>query len=45
MNNRLVFVHGRSQQHKDAAALKSQWVDALRTGLTMAGTAEGLVDS
>lgn len=29
----LVFVHGRSQQHKDAVALKKEWVTALGEGL------------
>lgn len=29
----LVLVHGRSQQHKDALALKGEWITALRSGL------------
>lgn len=29
----LVFVHGRAQQHKDAAALKAEWIDSWRKGL------------
>jgi hypothetical protein len=29
----LVLVHGRSQEHKDSVALKSEWLDALRAGL------------
>jgi hypothetical protein len=29
----LVLVHGRAQQHKDAAALKGEWLLALRNGL------------
>ena len=29
----LVFVHGRSQQFKDATELKAEWVDSLRAGL------------
>jgi hypothetical protein len=29
----LVFIHGRSQQHKDAAALKSEWISSLVDGL------------
>ena len=29
----LVFVHGRAQENKDAAALKAEWVDAWRSGL------------
>lgn len=31
-NVRLVLVHGRAQQGKDPALLKSQWIDALRKG-------------
>ncbi|WP_257386510.1 hypothetical protein [Tahibacter caeni] len=30
---RLVFVHGRAQEHKDAQALKDSWVASLRKGL------------
>lgn len=30
---RLVFVHGRAQEHQDAQALKDSWVAALRKGL------------
>jgi hypothetical protein len=33
----LVFIHGRSQQHKDAAALKGEWIAAFREGLTKNG--------
>lgn len=33
MSRQLVFVHGRSQQGKNAAALKAQWVEALCQGL------------
>ncbi|HVF58488.1 MAG TPA: alpha/beta hydrolase [Thermoanaerobaculia bacterium] len=33
----LVFVHGRAQEHKDAAALKAEWVDAWRSGLAKNG--------
>jgi hypothetical protein len=29
----LVFVHGRAQQHKDAVALKAEWIDSWRKGL------------
>lgn len=29
----LVFIHGRSQQHKDAAALKREWISSLADGL------------
>lgn len=34
MRTRLVFIHGRAQEHKDAVALKSTWVGALRAGLS-----------
>lgn len=34
MTRELVFVHGRSQQHKDAVALKQEWIDALTVGLS-----------
>ncbi|MBO9522875.1 MAG: hypothetical protein J7518_15180 [Nocardioidaceae bacterium] len=33
MKRQLVLVHGRSQQGKDPAALKKQWVDVLKQGL------------
>lgn len=33
MSKRLVFIHGRAQEHKDALALKGEWLDALRAGL------------
>jgi hypothetical protein len=33
MTGQLVFVHGRSQEHKDAVALKGAWIAALREGL------------
>ena len=33
MTRELVFIHGRSQQHKDAVALKKEWLDALGEGL------------
>ena len=29
----LVFVHGRAQEHKDAVALKREWLGAFREGL------------
>ena len=37
MTRELVFIHGRSQQHKDADALKKEWLDALGEGLTKSG--------
>ncbi len=33
----LIFVHGRSQEHKDAVALKAEWLDALGEGLAKSG--------
>ena len=33
MTRELVFVHGRSQQTKDAGALKQEWIGALGAGL------------
>ena len=33
----LVFVHGRSQEHKEAVALKSEWIQAFRQGLAKSG--------
>ena len=33
MTTRLVLIHGRAQQHKDAAALKAEWVTAWEEGL------------
>jgi hypothetical protein len=37
MSRQLVLVHGRAQQHKDAAALKAEWLDALEEGLAASG--------
>ncbi|NMG28072.1 alpha/beta hydrolase [Aromatoleum evansii] len=36
---RLVLVHGRSQQGKDPAALRAEWMDALRRGAQTLGHA------
>jgi hypothetical protein len=33
----LVLVHGRAQEHKDAAALKEEWLAALAEGLAKSG--------
>ena len=33
MTRQLIFVHGRSQQEKDPAALKQTWIDAWKVGL------------
>ncbi|MGX1887231.1 hypothetical protein [Streptomyces sp. NPDC055287] len=37
MTRQLVLVHGRSQQHKDPAALKAEWLDALAEGMAKSG--------
>ena len=37
MARQLVFVHGRAQQHKDAVALKGEWVAAFEQGLALSG--------
>ena len=34
---RLLLVHGRGQQGQNPAALKSEWIDALKKGATAAG--------
>jgi hypothetical protein len=40
----LIFVHGRSQQEKDAAELKKTWVDAWDRGLRKIGLTNPLTD-
>lgn len=45
MARKLVFVHGRSQQHKDSVALKKEWIDAWRVGLDAAGLAMPVTDA
>ena len=37
MTAQLVFVHGRSQEHKDADALKQEWIEAWQRGLAKSG--------
>jgi hypothetical protein len=37
MMREMVFVHGRSQQNKDASAMKKDWIDALGVGLAKSG--------
>jgi hypothetical protein len=37
MTRQLVFIHGRSQQHKDAGALKAEWIAAWAEGLGKSG--------
>jgi pimeloyl-ACP methyl ester carboxylesterase len=39
MARQLVFVHGRSQQHKNASDLKAAWISAWETGLKKSGLA------
>ena len=34
MIKQLMFVHGRAQEKKDAAALKGEWIAAFREGHT-----------
>lgn len=41
---KLVFVHGRSQQHKDPHALKQEWLDALHAGFATAGVSLEIAD-
>jgi hypothetical protein len=33
MSREIIFIHGRSQQGKDPAALKQEWIDSLNEGL------------
>lgn len=40
----LIFVHGRSQQGKDGAALKSEWIEAWQKGLEANGLSNPLSD-
>ncbi len=44
-NTRLVFIHGRAQEHLDSVALKAQWVDAFHRGLAKSGLALPLGDA
>jgi hypothetical protein len=37
MAKTLVFIHGRAQQHKDAIALKAEWISTFREGLKKSG--------
>lgn len=37
MKRQLVFIHGRAQEQKDSAALKAEWIDALKEGLAKSG--------
>lgn len=37
MSSQLVFVHGRAQEHKDADALKAEWISTWKEGLRKSG--------
>ena len=37
MTRQLVFIHGRSQENKNATALKAEWVDSWKNGLAKNG--------
>jgi hypothetical protein len=39
MTKKLVLIHGRAQQNKDAAALKGEWISAWKKGLAANGLA------
>jgi hypothetical protein len=41
----LIFVHGRAQEHKDAKALKQEWLEALDEGLRKSGLSLPLGDA
>lgn len=45
MKRHLVFVHGRAQHGKDAAALKQEWIIALKAGLAKSGLALPVADA
>lgn len=42
---RLVLIHGRSQENKDAAGLKAEWIEAWRAGLDKNGLRMPLAES
>jgi hypothetical protein len=33
MSSELIFIHGRAQEHKDASALKAEWISSWQEGL------------
>ena len=45
MTRELVLIHGRSQEHKDASALKAQWLSAFAAGLGKSGLALPIPES
>lgn len=44
MSRKVVFVHGRSQEHLDSVALKQAWVSSLSEGLAQIGLSLPLAD-
>jgi hypothetical protein len=42
---RIVLVHGRAQEHKDSIALKGEWLDAWRLGLSKSNLALPLAEN
>ena len=45
MSRQLVLIHGRAQEHRDAAALKAEWLDALDAGLRKSGLTLPIAES
>jgi hypothetical protein len=45
VTRQLVLVHGRAQQHKDAAELKRTWIDAWSAGLSKSGLSVPIEES
>jgi pimeloyl-ACP methyl ester carboxylesterase len=45
MNKKLVFIHGRAQENKDAAALKQEWIAAWMEGLKKSGLSMPMVET
>lgn len=45
MKIRLVFVHGRSQEHKNARELKNEWIEAWAQGLAKSGLSMPIEDA
>ena len=44
MKCKIVLIHGRSQEHKDASALKSEWLTAWKNGLATVGLTLSLAE-
>jgi hypothetical protein len=34
---KLIFIHGRAQEHREAASLKQEWIDTWKIGLSKSG--------